>query len=137
MSKFKCRFCGSVRRNDIRDPDYCSGKCRADDDAKVLDLPEAVQAGAAEAGVVSLPEPGEVIPFDKAKPFVVPVNGSLDDYYIRPEAYHRRLEPEKLNWGIHLDLKQLKQAGLRANRVPIPGDFDFEEAKDESSDKTE
>jgi hypothetical protein len=55
------------------------------------------------------------------------VPGSYDDYLERPSEYHRRLDPEKLNWGVPLSAPDLKQAGLRANRKPIPGDWDFEE----------
>ncbi len=52
----------------------------------------------------------------------------LDDYLSRPEAYITRREPEKLNWGPWMDMAGLEQAGLKANRVAIPGDWDYEGA---------
>ena len=50
----------------------------------------------------------------------------LQDYYDNPDNYYPRREPERLNWGAWLNMDQLKQADLRANRVPIPGDWDYE-----------
>lgn len=51
---------------------------------------------------------------------------SLEHYQACPDQYCPRQEPEKLNWGPWLTSKELKQAGLKANRVPIPGDWDYE-----------
>lgn len=53
------------------------------------------------------------------------VTVGLDDYLSRPEAYATRAEPESLNWGPYMDCHALKEAGLRANRVPVPGDWDY------------
>lgn len=39
--------------------------------------------------------------------------------------YRPRREPHLLNWGPWMNSDQLKQAGLKANRVPIPGDADY------------
>ena len=126
MSEFKCRNCGATRRNDDSDPDYCSGKCRRLDERGPLTETGVAEVGEAEVVIVDeLPDKPKIRLPDGV---TLVQKGSLDDYYARPEAYHRRLEPEKLNWGIKLDVKQLKQAGLRANRVPIPGDWDFVES---------
>ncbi len=73
-------------------------------------------------------EPGEIIHYKEGSGVKL---ASLADYHACPEDYHRRLNPETLNWGVHLDMPQLKQAGLRVNRVPIPGDWDFEQEKDD------
>lgn len=49
-----------------------------------------------------------------------------DGSLIGPEVYYwPRNHPERLNWGEHMTAAQLKDAGLAANRVPIPGDWDY------------
>lgn len=50
---------------------------------------------------------------------------SLEHYHAHPELYVPRLEPDKLNWGPWMDSDQLAAAGLKANRVSIPGDWDY------------
>lgn len=45
---------------------------------------------------------------------------------IGPNVYYwPRAHPERINWGEHMTMDQLKEAGLVANRVPIPGDWDY------------
>ncbi len=107
----ECRYCGNVRKEGVvwYDADYCSGKCKLADGGSVP--PAAVVAK--ESGV----------------------KASLLDYYLdypekgqkgrTPKRYRRRFEPARLNWGEPMNAPQLKQAGLRANRVSIPGDYDF------------
>ncbi len=51
--------------------------------------------------------------------------GRLEHYYANPDRYAPRAMPDKLNWGPWLDTAQLEQAGLKANRVTIPGDWDY------------
>ncbi len=46
----------------------------------------------------------------------------LDDH---GRKYATRAEPDKLNWGPWMNSQQLAAAGLKANRVPIPGDWDY------------
>ena len=41
------------------------------------------------------------------------------------KARARRTNPDSLNWGPHMTSDQLHEAGLKANRVPIPGDWDY------------
>ncbi len=53
------------------------------------------------------------------------VTASLDHYHRNASFYIPRREPDKLNWGAWLNMAQLEQAGLKANRVPIPGDWDY------------
>jgi hypothetical protein len=36
-----------------------------------------------------------------------------------------RTNPDQLNYGKPLSLHELNKAGLKANRVPIPGDHDY------------
>ena len=47
------------------------------------------------------------------------------DYHLNPDDYITRREPGRLNWGPWLNTAQLEQAGLKANRVSIPGDWDY------------
>jgi len=49
----------------------------------------------------------------------------LEHYYINPHMYIARQEPDKMNWGKHMTMAELVQAGLKCNRVPIPGDHDY------------
>ncbi len=54
---------------------------------------------------------------------------SLEDYYDASTGeYAKRAIPELLNWGPWMIMAALEQAGLKANRVPIPGDWDYEGA---------
>ena len=43
-----------------------------------------------------------------------------------PDKYATRTNPEKLNWGPILGAVDLKIRGFVANRVSIPGDWDYE-----------
>ncbi len=40
-------------------------------------------------------------------------------------SYAERTHPEKLNWGPRMDTADLASSPYLANRVPIPGDFDY------------
>ncbi len=40
-------------------------------------------------------------------------------------VYAERTNPDSLNYGPSMTAHQLKQAELKANRVPIPGDSDY------------
>ncbi len=53
----------------------------------------------------------------------------LEFYYANPDRYATRTNPDKLNWGPLMTMDQLEQAGLKANRVSIPGDWDFGEKR--------
>ena len=51
--------------------------------------------------------------------------GGLADYHANRDKYVARREPDKLNWGPWMDMAELEQACLKANRVAIPGDWDY------------
>ncbi len=51
---------------------------------------------------------------------------SLEHYHENPDMYAERSKPDKLNWGPHMSMSELDSAGLVANRVTIPGDWDYE-----------
>ena len=109
----ECRNCGAKLRHDKTsdqyDPEYCSGLCRKKDGAGPY-----VKSAEEQAMVVEVTK--------KARP------ASLEDYKKNvPSKYARRFEPEKLNWSKNvMNEEELKQAGFRANRKPIPGDWDYE-----------
>ncbi len=48
------------------------------------------------------------------------------DYHLNQQDYASRAIPDRLNWGPWMNSTQLEQAGLKANRVSIPGDWDYE-----------
>ena len=52
--------------------------------------------------------------------------GSIEHYRANPDMYIQRQEPDRLNWGPRLNFNELNQAGKKANRVAIPGDWDYE-----------
>lgn len=50
---------------------------------------------------------------------------SLEDYQGHPEDYARRTNAVILNWGPWLNREQLERSDYIANRVTIPGDWDY------------
>ena len=115
-----CRFCGNERKEGVpwQDDDYCSGKCKKQDGGTIDSVPEQVKVSGDKASL-------EDYLLDYPKKL-----GEKDGRGQRvrgrtPKRYRRRCEPEKLNWGEPMSAPELKQAGLRCNRKPIPGDWDF------------
>ncbi len=117
----KCRYCENERKEGVEwyDDDYCSGKCaKADGET----IPPAAKPSKSSRA------PGSFADYILDYP---PNLGEKDARGQRikgrmPKLYRRRFEAEKLNWGEPLSEKELLQAGLRANREPIPGDWDYE-----------
>ena len=78
---------------------------------------------------------GTVYQFDSSGNVSDVVNGktissapaaSYDDYLAADgRKYVARTNPDLLNWGDRMDFNELNQAGLKANRVAIPGDWDY------------
>ncbi len=64
---------------------------------------------------------------------VKPQPASLADYQ-DPDGrkYAVRAAPELLNWGVPMSSTELKIAGLTANRVTLPGDWDYKGAATEA-----
>lgn len=54
------------------------------------------------------------------------VPGTLSHYELNPTMYAKRTIPQVLNWGPWMNTEELMAAGKVANRVPIPGDWDYE-----------
>jgi hypothetical protein len=115
MSKREeCRKCGAKLKHDKTsdqyDPEYCSGKCRREDGVEPY-----VKTAAEKAAVIVAVKKKKVASLEGYKKGV-------------PANYARRFEPEKLNWSANkMNEEELKQAGFRDNREPIPGDWDYEE----------
>ena len=108
----KCRKCGAKLRHDKTseqyDPEYCSGLCRRKDGSEPY-----VKTAEEQAMVV------------KEAKLIAPA--TFKDYEKNVGGrYVRRFEPEKLNWGEPMSDHDLLQAGFRANREPIEGDWDYQ-----------
>ena len=56
------------------------------------------------------------------------VRASLEHYWSHPDLYATRTDAESLNWGKYMNSQELKDNGFRANRVSLPGDWDYEGA---------
>lgn len=69
--------------------------------------------------------PDEIPPIDGN---VLAGKPTLAHYHARPDLYVARREPELLNWGEWMSARELDEAGLKANRVAIPGDWDYKGA---------
>ena len=113
----ECRKCGAKLRHDKTseqyDPEYCSGLCRRKDGSEPY-----VKTAEEQAMVV------------KEAKLIAPA--SFKDYEKNVGGrYVRRFEPEKLNWGEPMSDHDLLQAGFRANREPIDGDWDYQEMSKE------
>ena len=113
MSKRElCRNCGAKLKHDKTsdqyDPEYCSGKCRR------LDGSEPYIKTAEEQAMV-------------VKEAKLTAPASFKDYEKNVGGrYVRRNDPGKLNWGEPMSANDLLQAGFRANREPIAGDWDYQ-----------
>lgn len=121
----KCRTCGNERKEGVEwyDDDYCSGKCKMQDGGTIPPAakPDKMSRDAASYEDYILDYPKHLGEKDKRGQRI---KGRM------PKLYRRRCEPEKMNWGEPLTPEQLIQAGLRCNREPIPGDWDFAETPD-------
>ena len=53
------------------------------------------------------------------------VRPTLEHYQLNPGKYVPRREPDKMNWGPWMNSQQLAAAGLKGNRVTLPGDWDY------------
>ena len=125
----KCRFCENERKDGVEwyDDDYCSGKCKKADGGVIVAEPERIKTSGVMASL---------------NDYLLDYPKKLGEKDVRgqrikgrvPKRYHRRFDPERLNWDKPLNAPQLKQAGLRANRVSIPGDWDFVEETEWNND---
>lgn len=102
----KCKWAGCENEARAKSP-FCSGTCKKRyQRASGTDVP--VEVGQEQVGQ------GESVP-------VV----SYAHYMNNLSKYAIRREPELLNWGPWMNSQQLAMAGLKANRVAVPGDWDY------------
>ena len=62
------------------------------------------------------------------------VTASLEHYQANPGQYIPRTNPETLNWGVPMSANELANANLTANRVSIPGDWDYAQPTTQTDD---
>ncbi len=115
----ECKQCGTVLEG--RQREYCSDKCRKRASRTKSTPEDGSQSTNADKTAV---EPGQIERGQPAVCGIIP-EGSREDYTARPYAYAIRAVPDKLNWGPWMNSQQLAEAGLKANRVGIPGDWDY------------
>ena len=103
---------------------FCSDKCRM---AYNRDNKTPEDAPGSSKPEQTIPEhhakPEQTEP-EQANPNKPELSG-IDHYYAHPDLYIKRLEPERLNWGEPMTMAELASAGLKCNRVSIPGDWDY------------
>lgn len=122
MEKRKdCRNCGAKLKHDKTsdqyDPEYCSGLCRLKDGVEPY-----IKSAEEQAAVVEVVKKRNPASYEEYKKNV-------------GGKYARRFQPEKLNWSENrMNEDELEQAGFRANREPIPGDWDFETPVEDTID---
>ena len=111
--KSACKHCqGPVQGKQT----YCSPKCRkAASRANCDTKPASTVTNASVTDdrlVYQVRDPNKIV-------------SSLDHYKQNPELYATRTDPDKLNWTGWMNPCQLKANHLTANRVAIPGDWDY------------
>ena len=122
-----CAECGNeVEQAGNRPKRFCSDKCKQAAYRNKRNAPTVTDS------IVTPPEP---VTAGQPRSGVIKSDSTLRDeaYYLdNPtpkqmiDARARRTNPDKLNWGQWMTPDQLHAAGLIANRVPIPGDWDYE-----------
>ena len=109
----KCKNCDAELTG--RQKVHCSDRCR-----KALSRTNKSDISNSDTEV------GQITAEELVQIEAVAMPGTLGDYYARPSQYAQRTNPDKLNWGPYMTTEQLADAGLKANRVSIPGDWDYE-----------
>lgn len=96
---------------------YCSDRCRKA--VSRTDNSDKPKSDTETGQIESI-----VFPTEKG-PVEISLVASLEDYESNPDRYTTRAFPEKLNWGQPLTFHELQASSFKANRVPIPGDWDY------------
>lgn len=110
----KCKNCDNELVG--RQKTHCSDRCRMA--LKRTPKPEQVKVEHETRTEFTTAEKYEVLCIQNREV-------SLEHYQENPDMYATRANPEKLNWGAYMTTDQLVGAGLYANRVPIPDDWDY------------
>lgn len=110
-----CTYCGCEYEAERISSQYCTARCRV-----------AANRSVTEVSVTQTPLVTLKGDPDVTVGGVVRKETTLNTDLIGPDVYYwPRTNPERINWGEHMSMDQLKEAGLVANRVPIPGDWDY------------
>jgi hypothetical protein len=124
MSRCKHEGCDNVVEGKAV---WCSDRCRK---AASRTQPGQITPDKSDKSDKSQPgqQPGQDT--TKIKSFTVLAQGhkvttALDHYNANPDRYVARTNPELLNYGKPMSMAALSKAGLKANRVSIPGDHDY------------
>ncbi len=106
----KCKNCDNELTG--RQRNHCSDRCRkALSRTNKSDISKSdTKVGQARSGVRTFPTHIKHLEF----------------YLDNPDKFATRTNPEKLNWGPYMTAEQLAESGFKANRVSIPGDWDYE-----------
>ena len=112
----------------------CSGACRAKlsrMSKRTLEHQDSAQIHGARSSVTHDIEDGPVAVgrHDPVPDFCVNLEdggvGAFLHYTSNPDMYIERCEPDKLNWGKWMNRVELERYSFKANRVSIPGDWDY------------
>ena len=115
----KCKHCGKEFTSKRKvGATTCSDKCRQARrrqlKTSVTNIRDTIDMDVTLAPVTDKPVT------DKSKQV------TLEHYYANPDQYATRARPQLLNWGEWMTTDELVLAGFIANRVSIPGDWDYD-----------
>ncbi len=109
-----CKQCGTLLTG--RQREFCSDKCRMRHKRQTRTSEDG--SGSTNANKVVV-EPEQIESEQQTR------TASFEDYQAHPGDYVPRVQPELLNWGSWMSAGELDDAGLKANRVAIVGDWDY------------
>lgn len=115
----KCKQCDNALTG--RQREYCSDKCRKQASRTKPTHEDGPGSPNADKMVVEHPPNADISERGQRTR-----TASFDDYWENPNDYVSRQEPDKLNWGAWMSSQQLSAAGLKGNRVTLPGDWDYD-----------
>lgn len=98
----ECKQCGTEYEAKRSTSLYCGAACRV------------------KAGRLSVTDKAETLSVTGSV-----TRPTLEHYQANPDRYARTGKADMLNWGLWMTTDQLHTKGLTANRVPIPGDWDY------------
>ncbi len=119
----KCTNAVESKGNRVKE--FCSDRCRMQfKRSKANTESEQIQTEQPKANTAEVwKEIGKVTSGGDS---ITLIPASLEHYQANPDMYATRANPNLLNWGDWMNAKQLAEAGLKANRVCVPGDWDYD-----------
>jgi hypothetical protein len=113
----KCKQCNSEFEPKRADARFCGKKCRA------LHAKRNQLSATIKRNPEAQPDRVGVLMPDKVE--VKILNDDFGHVLIEQPTYATRTNPDNLNYGDYMTSEQLADTGLKANRVPTPGDSDY------------